>query len=46
MSIKVKWSEQFCSIVQITNLTGMENRRVGIDDRLVTWEGPEHLVTE
>ena len=45
-SIKVKWSAQFCVIVQKTNVNDINNTKVTIHDRLVTFEGPEHLTSE
>ncbi len=37
------WSSQFCLLQRRTNINKIENRRVGLYERLVTFEGPEHF---
>lgn len=41
--IKVSWSPQFCLLSRKTNNNDLKNTKVPIEDRLVTFEGPEHL---
>jgi len=41
--IKVSWSPQFCLLYRKTNIYDLTNNRVSLYDKLVTFEGPEHL---
>ncbi|CAD8093899.1 unnamed protein product [Paramecium primaurelia] len=43
--IKVSWSPQFCLLSRKTNNNDLKNNKIPIEDRLVTFEGPEHLST-
>ncbi|CAD8090679.1 unnamed protein product [Paramecium sonneborni] len=43
--IKVSWSPQFCLLSRKTNNSDLKNNKIPIEDRLVTFEGPEHLST-
>ena len=41
--IKIKWTPQFCILYQKTNIYKMNNNKVGLNDRLITFEGAENL---
>jgi hypothetical protein len=41
--IKVSWSPQFCILLRKTNIHQLNNRKIAIDDRLITFEGAENL---
>lgn len=41
--IKVQWCPQFCIIVRKTNVHKMDNRKIPIEQRVSTFEGPDHL---
>lgn len=41
--IKVSWSPQFCLLSRKTNINDLRNTKVPIEERVVTFEGPEHL---
>lgn len=41
--IKVSWSPQFCLLYRKTNIYDLTNNKVPLYDKLVTFEGPEHL---
>ena len=43
--IKVQWSPQFCLLTRKTNKNMLSNQKVPIEDRIVTFEGAEHLCT-
>ena len=43
--MKVIWSPQFCLMYRKTNVNNINNSKIPIDDRLVTFEGAEHLCT-
>ncbi|KAM3128080.1 hypothetical protein pb186bvf_019843 [Paramecium bursaria] len=41
--IKVSWSPQFCLLSRKTNINDLKNAKINIEERLSTFEGPEHL---
>ena len=43
--IKVQWSSQFCLIERRTNKHRIEDNRIGLYEKLVTYEGMEHNST-
>lgn len=40
--IKVSWSPQFCLLSRKTNINDIKNTKLPLNDRLVTFEGPEY----
>jgi len=43
LMIKVTWSPQFCLVERKTNLNAITNLKIDFYERIVTYEGPEHL---
>jgi hypothetical protein len=43
---RVSWSAKFCWTEVATNVSKLNNDKIPLVDRLVTFEGPEHLSTQ
>ena len=41
--IKVTWSSRFCLLQRRTNIYNIDNKLIGLYEKVVTYEGPEHL---
>lgn len=40
--IKVLWCPQFCIIIRKTNIYKIDNKKIPIEQRVSTFEGPDH----
>ena len=44
--IKVDWAPKLCLINKRTNINEINNTKIDFNERLVTYDGPEHLSKE